>query len=197
MPAPMPADISAAPANSFRRFAKPAAAVLTLALACCSPAPAPQPTPAPPQRPATAPPPPPIAVQLPTPENWMDAARTPGDWAYRGGASRSGAYYGEPGQGAVFAMLCDRPTRQVILSRAGQATGPVPVRILTETAERMVTAQPAAGATPTIEVTLPAGDRLLDAMALSKGRFAIGAAGLPTLYLPSWPEVTRVIEDCR
>ena len=167
MPAPMLADESAAPVNRFRRFAKPAAAVLTLALACCSPTPAPQPTPAPPQRPAAAPPPPPISVQLPAPENWMDAARTPGDWAYRGGASHSGAYYGEPGQGAVYALLCDRPTRQVVLSRAGKATGPVRVLILTETAVRMVTAQPSAGATPTIEVSFPASDRLLDAMALS------------------------------
>lgn len=195
----MPANHSAPSANSFRRFAKPVAAILALSVACCSPVPPPPPAPLPPQRPAVAPPPPPapIAVQLPAPENWMDAARTPGDWTYRGGASRSGAYYGEPGQGAVFALLCERPTRQVVLARAGQASGPVPVRILTETAERLVTAQPSAGPTPTIETALPASDRLLDAMALSKGRFAIGAAGLPTLYLPSWPEVTRVIEDCR
>ena len=23
------------------------------------------------------------------------------------------------------------------------------------------------------------------------------ATGLPTLYVPSWPEISRVIEDCR
>ena len=44
---------------------------------------------------------------------------------------------------------------------------------------------------------LPARDPLLDAMAFSKGRFAVEVAGLPTLYLPSWIEVSRVIEDCR
>ncbi|MGE5953581.1 MAG: hypothetical protein ACM308_08200 [Qipengyuania vulgaris] len=38
---------------------------------------------------------------------------------------------------------------------------------------------------------------LLDAMALTKGRFAVETPGLPTLYLPAWAEVTRVIEDCR
>lgn len=192
----MPARPSDLRAETTLRFARPAAALLTLALACCSPVPAP-PTapPPPPQRPAA--PPPPVSVQLPVPGNWMDAARTAGDWTYRGGASRSGAYYGAPGQGAVFSMQCDRAARQVILSRAGQASGPVPVRILTETADRMVTAQPSAGAAPTIVTALSANDRLLDAMALSKGRFAVEAAGLPTLYLPSWPEVTRVIEDCR
>jgi hypothetical protein len=34
-------------------------------------------------------------------------------------------------------------------------------------------------------------------MAFSKGRFAIEAGSAPPLYLPSWPEVTRVVEDCR
>ena len=43
---------------------------------------------------------------------------------------------------------------------------------------------------------LPSNDPLLDAMAFSKGRFAI-ELDLMKLYLPSWPEVTRVIEDCR
>ena len=38
---------------------------------------------------------------------------------------------------------------------------------------------------------------LLDAMAFSRGRFAIDVNGLPSLYLPAWPEVGRVIEDCR
>jgi len=44
---------------------------------------------------------------------------------------------------------------------------------------------------------LPATDPLLDAMAISKGRFAVQTGGETTLYVPSWPEVTRVIEDCR
>jgi len=33
-------------------------------------------------------------------------------------------------------------------------------------------------------------------MALSKGRFAVETQGLETLYVPAWPEMTRVIEDC-
>jgi hypothetical protein len=44
---------------------------------------------------------------------------------------------------------------------------------------------------------VPAQDPLLDAMAFSKGRFAVESAGLATLYVPPYPEVTRVIEDCR
>ena len=55
-------------------------------------------------------------------------------------------------------------------------------------------ADPVAGA---LAVTLDARDPLLDAMAFSRGRFAIEVAGQPALYLPSWSEVGRVIEDCR
>ncbi len=46
-------------------------------------------------------------------------------------------------------------------------------------------------------VAIPARDPILDAMALTKGRFAIEAQGTQTLYIPAWAEVTRVIEDCR
>ena len=48
-----------------------------------------------------------------------------------------------------------------------------------------------------ISTALSPTDALLDAMAFSKGRFAVEVPGLPTLYIPSYPEVTRVIEDCR
>jgi len=34
-------------------------------------------------------------------------------------------------------------------------------------------------------------------MAFSRGRFALETAGQETLYLPSWPEISRVVEDCR
>jgi hypothetical protein len=46
-------------------------------------------------------------------------------------------------------------------------------------------------------VVLPARDALLDAIAFSRGRFALEAAGLETLYLPSYPEISRVVQDCR
>ena len=44
---------------------------------------------------------------------------------------------------------------------------------------------------------LTATDPLLDAMAFSRGRFATAASGAPMLTVPSAPEVTRVVEDCR
>lgn len=124
----------------------------------------------------------------------MDAPRTPGDWSYRGGMTRSAATYGAGGGDPVFTLACERAAGRITLVRAGAVSGPVPMRVLTETATRLLDATPSDG---DVAVTLSARDPLLDAMAFSKGRFAVEVSGLATLYLPSWTEVSRVIEDCR
>jgi hypothetical protein len=71
------------------------------------------------------------------------------------------------------------------------------MRIRTETAERLLTANSQSDGRPMLVATLQARDPLLDAIALSRGRFAVETGGLETLYLPAWPEITRVVEDCR
>lgn len=172
-----------------------AALGLTFALAACIPAPRPEPTPTPPPV-QTAPPPPPAALPA-GPANWMDAPRSPGDWSYRAQAGGSLAQFGSPGAGAGFALRCDSARREIVLTRESRSAQPVPMRIRTETAERVVTAQPIEGQISSVAVAIPARDPILDAMALTKGRFAIEAQGSQTLYLPAWAEVTRVIEDCR
>ncbi len=156
-----------------------------LALAACVPQPAAPPAPTPPPRPVErpAPPPPPPSA------NWMDAPQTPGEWSYGGGRASYGA-----AQGTVFSLNCDRGAGRITLARAGSAAGRVSMRVLTETTSRVLDAAPDGG---NVAAVLPARDPLLDAMAFSKGRFAVEVAGLPTLYLPSWIEVSRVIEDCR
>ena len=65
------------------------------------------------------------------------------------------------------------------------------------TLTRAFTATPEAGPNPQLGLALVPRDAVLDAMGFSRGRFVIEVAGLPTLYLPAWPEVGRVIEDCR
>ena len=81
--------------------------------------------------------------------------------------------------------------------REGTMMPPDGMRVLTEFQDRALDAVPVRSDPATIVARVPARDPLLDAMAFSKGRFAIEIAGLPTLYAPSWAEVTRVIEDCR
>lgn len=186
----------------------------SLALAGCVPA-APQPTPAPAPtpsplstaaplptpRPSPAPTstPEPIATEVPTPtyENWMDAPQTPGDWNYRPGTNGGTVLFGESGGEVRLAVHCNRMARTVSIVRTGHAVAALPMQVRTETVDRFIDASPAGAEPPTIAARLPASDSLLDAIAFSKGRFAVEVAGLQTLYLPAWPEITRVIEDCR
>jgi len=166
-------------------------ALACLALPGCVP-PAPQPTPAP--APAPAPPgapPPPPPPSPPTFSNWMDAPQTPGDWRYAPLGSGGRASFTDPAGTVLFEMVCSG-SRQVTLARAGAAASAMVVR--SESTERSLPATTANGAAV---ASLSAQDPLLDAMAFSKGRFAIEAGGAAPLFLPAWPEVTRVIEDCR
>jgi hypothetical protein len=170
-----------------------AAAVASLAAASCS-APQPAPTPAPPvARPA---PPRPAPLPAPVVKDWVDAPQSPGTWTYRRSGDRSTLSFGAAGGPSQFDLVC-LDARSMGLVRHG-ATGAQPMTIRTETATRtLATVFEAAGADPTANATLAPRDSLLDAMAFSKGRFAVEVPGTPALYLPSWAEVTRVIEDCR
>ena len=172
------------------------ALALSFALAACVPAPAPTPapTPTPASRPSPTPSP---VVQAPRYDSYLDAPQTPGDWTYRKVASGGIAQFGQPGTGPSFLLACDRSRNEIELWRPGTASSAVQMRIHTETGIRVLSASQAEDTSPYLVATLNARDPLLDAMAVTKGRFAVETQGLPTLYLPSWAEVTRVVEDCR
>lgn len=129
----------------------------------------------------------------PAPKGWADFPATPGDWRWSNEGGQSTARFAN----GRLVMRCNPAQRTVRIERAEPGVvggGAASLRIVTQTRTRLFNAVPQAGA---YAVELPARDPLLDAMAFSKGRFAIEAAGLPTLYVPSWIEVSRVIEDCR
>ncbi len=201
-----PAGVAASPA-SFHRDAMKAnrvaplaqtalAASLLLFTASCSgrreAVPAPLPSPAP--RPAPPSPPPP---QPPQAIDWRDMPQTPGTWRWSMEGSRSVARFGGPDAAGALVLSCNREAGAVTLIRPGVGEGQVPMTILTSTGNRTLSAEAVAGPPPAIALTLAARDSLLDAMAFSRGRFAVETTGLPTLYLPSWAEVSRVVEDCR
>lgn len=162
-----------------------------LAIASCVPRAAAPPRAAPAPQPTA-----PVLTRLPSPtyDNWMDAPATPGDWRYQASGPASQATFAAgPGPGPLT-IVCDLATRRVGIARAGGATGPVQMRIRSESADRLVEARPQANG---LLAEFAASDPILDALAFSKGRFAIETAGAETLYLPAYPEVSRVIEDCR
>lgn len=149
---------------------------------------------------------PPVVVRpppapAPPPANWRDMPITPGGWSWQLEGTRSVARFGLPGVASLVTLSCDRAAGQVLLARTG--TGAeipgehIPMAITTTTGTRPLTSEPAVSQPGVVTTALRAADPILDAMAFSRGRFALDTAGLPLLALPSWPEVSRVIEDCR
>ena len=150
-------------------------------VAACVPRAAPPPVPPrqePPPRPAPPlPPPPPPAT------DWREQALTPGTWTYAAGSAR----FGLPGAPPLVTMSCEVGAQRILLNRSG-AGGSITVRT-TSTARTL----PASAGV----ATLAARDPLLDAIAFSRGRFAVEGAGATPLVLPAWAEPARVIEECR
>lgn len=168
--------------------------------AATPPAPAPQAAPSAPPAPVPAPAPAasPAPSLPPASDGWIDMPQSPGDWYYVSRPPFSFAAFGASESDFGFVMRCDRENRTVSLGRVSDAKTDREMRISTETGSRQFTGVPRRGSIENlIAVDLPATDALLDAMAISKGRFAVKVAGEQPLYIPSWPEVTRLIEDCR
>ena len=151
----------------------------------------------------TAPPPPaaapaarqaaPAPLPRPVQGNWRDAAITPGTWTWERAGQQSVASFAQ----GELALVCDRQAGAVTLLRRGHSDGTVPATILTTIRDLPTQATPLDRLPPHVAITFAPRDPALDAMAFSRGRFAVDVQGLPTVIAPSWPEVSRVIEDCR
>ena len=123
----------------------------------------------------------PLAAQSNPFEAARGAAPTPGQWSYSRTASGSEARFG-----TSFAIRCIAPSRLVLLQRLDVAA-PAAMTITTDLLSRGV---PASG-------TLGSQDRLLDAIAFSRGRFLVSGGSAQRLVIPASPEAARSIEDCR
>ena len=160
-------------------------------LAGCVPPGAP---PAPETVPSPTPRPVPVIPTPPPVTDWRDLPRTPGDWQYRGLGNGSMATYGVRGAAPVATLTCNRTARQVTMAFATARPAAGVVTIRTTSTQRSLGVQPLAGG---VGVALPAGDKLLDAIGFSRGRFVVEGVGIGRLVLPSWAEILRVTEDCR
>ena len=168
-----------------------AAGLAALTAACATPQ-----RPVPVAVPVHVPMPPPRPAPAP-PADWRDAPQTPGVWRWAAASGNSQAAYGVPGAPPLVTLTCDRVSRTMLLARAGEASAMVPMTVRTTSSLRLLSSDPAASRPGWITTRLAPRDPLLDAIAFSRGRFTVEVAGLPALYLPSWPEISRVIEDCR
>ena len=110
---------------------------------------------------------------------------------------RSTASFGLPGAAPLVTFSCDRGNARVLIARQGTASGAVPMMLRSTASLRPLNSDPRLSSPGMVTAELGVRDPALDAVAFSRGRFALETAGLPALYLPSWPELSRVIEDCR
>ena len=118
-----------------------------------------------------------------------------GTWSYQAIAGGSQARFVDTTGTGRLAIQCNKATRRVTISRTS-TTAANAMQVWTDSATRALAARYEANGYR-ISADLAANDRLLDAIAFSRGRFAIIVAGMETLVVPAWPEPARVVEDCR
>ncbi|HEV2816300.1 MAG TPA: hypothetical protein VGW40_03635 [Allosphingosinicella sp.] len=161
-------------------------AAAAAALAACASRPAP-PAPAPVLAPLPAPPPAPAPA--PPPVDWQDGPLSPGDWTLTPAADGGQAEFESGNVG--FVVRCGG--RAVLIGLTGAQAPSLLIR--TSFGERRLPAT--AAHFNEMIVGLAAADPLLDQMAFSRGRFLVQPEGSPALVVPAWPELARVVEDCR
>ena len=137
----------------------------------------------------------PASAQAPAQFDIETAQPLRGSWSYRAIAGGSEAAFADLAATRRLVVRCNRAARTVSVGRPGVAKAAPALAIWTSTVSRSVPSR----FLPTGELVadIASADTLLDAIAFSRGRFATGAAGVPMVAVPVWPEVSRVIEDCR
>jgi hypothetical protein len=118
-----------------------------------------------------------------------------GNWSYSVTGDGSEAMFATAAGAPQLWAHCARATRRVLISKSANAAAPF-LNVWSSSAQRnLLSAFNPASARLTAE--LGAYDPLLDALANSRGRVAVGVSGQVPLVMPPWPELARVIEDCR
>lgn len=128
--------------------------------------------------------------------NYSIALPVGGAWSYAAIAGGSEARFTGVTGSVQFALRCTRSVRRVTISKAASAPA-TSLFVWTTSASRTLPAPGFDVTTGRLNVQLAAYDPLLDAMVFSRGRIAVGAGTMPALVVPPWPELARVVEDCR
>jgi hypothetical protein len=131
--------------------------------------------------------------------DWRDAPLTLGIWRYQPETGGSVAIFdkakGELQQSPLFTLRCVRDRRTIEFRTPGMIQGNS-VRFRTSFGE-FDAAIAHGGEPPLTSGSIPAYSPSLDQLAYSRGRFMLEGSGMAALIMPVWPEIARVIEDCR
>ncbi|RGP41045.1 hypothetical protein BPTFM16_01340 [Altererythrobacter insulae] len=141
----------------------------------------------------------PVVIEEAADPDWNDQPQTSGSWFYEREGNETFALFGQSPDAPVAIIRCDLATSEVGIGRFGTITegDNMLLRIRTETQSQSFKATPKGNVAGLMGVEFESRNPLLDAMAITQGRFALEVEGNDALYLPAWAEVTRVIEDCR
>ena len=120
---------------------------------------------------------------------------SPGAWNYSTVTGGSEATFVDTSNTVRVVMACGKLTRLVTISRISAAPAAT-LSFWTSSATRDLSARFDVNAKRVI-AQVGASDALLDAIAFSRGRFAISMPGSPALVVPAGTEVAHVVEDCR
>lgn len=125
------------------------------------------------------------------------SAATPiaGSWSYAATADGSEATFANESGFPQLIVHCTRATRRVSIAKPASAAAPL-INVWTSSQTRNVPASfnPATGR---LTIEFEANDSLLDALSNSRGRLGFTVSPQPSLVVPAWAEVARVVEDCR
>jgi hypothetical protein len=125
------------------------------------------------------------------------SAATPiaGDWIYEATTDGSEARFTDPTNNPQLIFHCTRATRRVTIAKPATAAAPA-IDVWTSSQTRSVPAS-FNPATARLSLDLQPSDALLDAIATSRGRIGFTVGTQSALVVPAWPEIARVVEDCR
>jgi hypothetical protein len=129
------------------------------------------------------------------PSDFTYATPLPGNWSYAPATGGSDAVYlGANAQPQLF-IHCARATRRISIAKPASGAAPfLSIWTSSQTRNAPASFNPA---TARLTADFAAFDPFLDAIAFSRGRFAVSVSGTPALVVPAWPEIARVVEDCR
>ncbi|MGB5079050.1 MAG: hypothetical protein WBO17_16335, partial [Sphingorhabdus sp.] len=127
--------------------------------------------------------------------DWTDWPLTAGDWVYRRDQRGSIALFGMSGADALVTLRCDIERKRIYLARAGEGTGSFVIR--SSAMMKELVGRPTGAVPSYIAAELMPADPILDAVIYSRGRIALEVAGQLPIAIPAWPEIGKVVEDCR
>ena len=128
-------------------------------------------------------------------QDFSTATPIAGSWSYAPAADGSEAIFANSSGAPQLWVHCTRANRRVSIAKPSSTAAPF-LSVWTSSQTRSVASafNPATGR---LTVVLGGYDPLLDAITASRGRVAISVGTQPALVVPPWPEIARVVEDCR